>query len=143
MLQHIPTNQIHEGNILQALKLLNSAFVEEHHQVQDQIALLKERDLKLYNAVEHLRKDTNQRLAETNERIDGTNQRLDETNERIDGTNQRLDSLEETVNHRFAETNERIDGTNERLDKMDAKMDAHLTTHTELLKMLVENTRKS
>ncbi|MCI8760762.1 MAG: hypothetical protein HFJ34_06620, partial [Clostridia bacterium] len=47
---------------------------------------------------------TNQRLDETNVRIDETNQRLDETNVRIDETNQRLDG----TNVRIDETNERV-----------------------------------
>ena len=109
--------------------------------IQEIANLSVSRDEKLVNAVkegnqrltrlESLNEDTNERLTHLESLSEGTNERLDEMDSKIEGTNERLDGMDS-----------KIEGTNERLDSLESKIDGHLSTHTELLKMLVENTRK-
>jgi len=128
MLECIPSHQINDANLLRAVQMLSSAFVEEHEQVQTEIKKLKVRDLKLVNAVEHLRKDTNERLDATNERLDATNERLDATNERLDATNERLDS-----------TNERLGSLEGEVKGLRSDMNHALGEQTDLLRMIAVN----
>ena len=51
----------------------------------------------------------NQRIDETNRRIDGLTEQVRETNRRIDDTNLRIDNLNHSVNQRIDDTNDRID----------------------------------
>ena len=65
----------------------------------------EEKILSMLEALTQGQSETNQRITETNQRLDDfqtqTNQRLDETNKRIADTNQRLDEFQTQTNQRF------------------------------------------
>lgn len=73
---------------------------------------------------------TNQRLDETNQRLDALVAEVKATNGRIDETNERLDSLRDfTVKHltslntKIDTLNERLNGLNDRIDGLTEKVD--------------------